>query len=62
MTKFIRSNLHLKKKKFYLFFGMKIYFLFVKESYGQTNSDRKYELAELDKKKKKKNLKKQNDK
>ena len=40
---------------------MKIYFLFVKESYGQTNSDRKYELAELDKKKKK-NLKKQNDK
>ena len=41
---------------------MKIYFLFVKESYGQTNSDRKYELAELDKKKKKKNLKKQNDK
>ena len=25
---------------------MKIYFLFVKESYGQTNGDRKYELAD----------------
>ena len=33
---------------------MKIYFLFVKESYGQTNGDRKYEPAKSDRKKKKK--------
>ena len=37
---------------------MKIYFLFVKESYGQTNGDRNYELAKSDIKKKKKRKKK----
>ena len=41
---------------------MKIYFLFVKESYGHTNGDRKYELAESDRKKKRKRKKNQNDK
>ena len=37
---------------------MKIYFLFVKESYGQTNGDRNYELAKSYRKKKEKKKRK----
>lgn len=42
LIQFVFKN---KKEILIFFFGLKIYFLFVNKSYGQTNGDIKYELT-----------------